>query len=456
MSGQPPISAPASDLQRRVFDLVRQDRAEEALAVADAAIAGNARDVDAVLTRGDVLIQLRRFEDAYEAFRDARGIDPGNVRALAREGAILLRLQRVEAALAVFDEAVKLAPQAAGTWYNRGLTYGHLNRLGEAIADYDKAIEIDPGYGVAHVNRAMALLLLGRYREGLAELEWRFMVEPGSHELREYRQPRWRKGNAIAGKRVLLYAEQGLGDVIQFARFVPRVAAQAAHVTVEVQPALVRLLKSLPCEVIPTGAPSAQFNLHSPLASLGTLLDVQLETIPAAVPYVSTAAEHVARWRTRLSALGGKPKVGIAWSGNPQHTNDYNRSIPFAEMAALLDVPDMTFVNLQKDLRENDRAAFERAGLFDPTRDLGDLADTAALIETLDLVITCDSALVHLAGALGKPTWALLPFAPDWRWMLERADSPWYPSVQLFRQGAIGDWRGVVSEVQRELPRLQH
>lgn len=451
MSGQPPVTNVANDLQRRVYDLIAQERPEAALVLVDAAIAGHAHDVEMLLTRGDVLLQLQRYDDACDAYRHGRTLEPGNVRAWAREGAVLLRLQRVEDALAAFDAALKLARQVPGTWYNRGVAYGHLNRLAEAIADYEKAIELGPDYGTAHVNRAMALLLQGRYREGLAALEWRFMIEPGNRELRVYRQPRWRKGNAIAGKRILLYAEQGIGDVIQFARYVPEVVAQAAHVTVEVQPSLVRLLKTLPCEVIANGTPSPPFNLHSPLASLGTLLDVQLETIPAHVPYLTAPSEDVARWRTRLAGLGGKLKVGLAWAGNPHHTNDYNRSIPFAEMAALLDVPDIAFVGLQKDLRESDRAAFERATIFDAAGELGDLADTAALIENLDLVITCDSALAHLAGALGKRTWILLPFAPDWRWMLERSDSPWYPSARLFRQNVIGDWRGVINNVMTAL-----
>jgi hypothetical protein len=365
-----------------------------------------------------------------------------------------MRLQQVEAATTVFDAALALATHVPGTWYNRGLALVGQNRVKEAFADFNKAIEITGDYALAHINRAMLLLLTGRYREGFTEFEWRFGVEPGSRELRTYREPRWRKGNSIAGKHVLLYAEQGMGDVIQFARFIPEVAANAAHVRLEVHPPLVRLLQTLPCEVVALGAQAAPFNLHSPLVSLGTLLDVQMETMPALVPYLAAGEADIARWRGKLAGLQGSLKVGVAWSGNPEHNNDVNRSVPFAALAPLLGVPDIAFVNLQKDVRESERNAVTASPLFDAGRELGDFADTAGLIANLDLVIAADTAVAHLAGALGKPVWILLPFAPDWRWMLERSDSAWYPTARLFRQAAIGDWRGAIEDVRRELVSL--
>jgi tetratricopeptide (TPR) repeat protein len=442
---------PVQELQRRAIELVHQGQSEAALAVLEGAITQDAGRVELHLLRGDVLAVLRRYGDALDAYRAARAIEPGNVRAQSSEGTALLRLGQPDAALASFERALTLAPQVPGTWYNRGLAYAGLNRAADALADFDKAIAISGDYALAHVNRGMLLLLTGRYREGFAEFEWRFGVEPGSRELRAYRSPRWRKGNAIAGKRVLLYAEQGMGDVIQFARFIPQVAASAAQVTLEVQPSLVRLLQGLPCEIVALGTESVGFNLHSPLVSLGHLLDVQMETIPSRVPYLTAPAEDVARWRAKLGALDGKLKVGLVWSGNPEHNNDFNRSIPFERMKALLDVPDVAFVSLQKDVREADRPALQRAGILDAGAELGDFADAAALIENLDLVISADTAVAHLAGALGKKVWLLLPFAPDWRWMLERSDSAWYPSATLFRQSAPGNWGSVMGEVKRWL-----
>lgn len=451
MTGPSDAAINMPDLQRRAYELMLQDKAVAALALVDATFAGRDLDAEMHLLRGETLMQLPSLDEALAAFRRARDLDPSNVRAWAHEGAALMRLQRVEEAVAAFDQGLKLAPRAHGAWYNRGFAYAHLNRTAEAIADFDQALDLAADSGAARVNRAMALLRIGRYREGFAELEARFSVEPGTRELRQYRQQRWRKGNAIAGKRILLYAEQGIGDVVQFARFIPQVAAKAAHVTLEVQPAVVRLLKTLPCEVVAFGAQVAPFNLHSPLVSLGTLLDVQLETIPAQVPYLTAPDDDVARWRSKLAAHGGALKVGLAWSGNPQHKNDYNRSVRFEQLAPLLNVPGVMFVSLQKDVRGTDAEALRAANILDAGKELGDFADTAALVEALDIVISVDTAVAHVGGALGKPIWVLLPFAPDWRWMLERSDSPWYPSARLFRQASLGDWTAPIEAVRRDL-----
>lgn len=453
MSGPPSI--PPSELQRRVAQLLQEGRAEQALGLLDQVAAGEPSRVDVRLLRGDALAVLRRFDEALAAYRDARGIEPNNVRALSSEGSALLRLQQVEAALKAFDRALALAPQVPGTWYNRGLARAGLNRVAEALADFDRAIAVSGDYALAHINRGMMLLLMGRYREGFAAFEARFAVEPGSRELRNYRAPRWRKGNATAGKRILLYAEQGMGDVLQFARFMPQVAAGAAHVTMEVHPPLVRLLQTLPCEVVPLGAQIAPFDLHSPIVSLGTLLDVQAETIPSRVPYLSAPDADASRWRDKLAGLEGKPKVGLAWSGNPQHNNDFNRSVPFAQLLPLLEVPGVSFVSLQKEISDADRAGAAASPMFDAAGELGDFADTAGLIANLDLVIAADSAVAHLAGALGKPVWIVLPFAPDWRWMLERADSLWYPTARLFRQTGVGDWRAPIGDAKRALEVLR-
>lgn len=439
-------------LERQVHYLMHQNQADEALSLVDKMISEGDGGMDVQLLRGEALMQLHRFEDALKTFEQSHHLDPTDARILAHKGAALMRLQRVEEALAAFDKGTKLAPEAYGGWYNRGFAHAHLNRLDDAIADFDKALEFAPDSGAALVNRAMALLRLGYYREGFAQFEARFMIEPGIRELRTYRQQRWRKGNAIEGKRILLYAEQGVGDVIQFVRFVPQVAARAAHVTLEVQLSLVRLLKMLPCEVVAAGTQSTSFNLHCPLVSLGTVLDVQLDTIPTQVPYLKAPAEDSDRWRQKLaSAHGDKLKVGLAWAGNPQHMNDYNRSLNFEQLMPLLKVPGVAFVSLQKGLRDAEAAAVRSVGILDQSSELGDFADTAGLIESLDIVISADTAVAHLAGALGKETWILVPFASDWRWMLERSDSPWYPSAHLFRQKTIGDWSMPIEAARQKL-----
>jgi hypothetical protein len=269
---------------------------------------------------------------------------------------------------------------------------------------------------------------------------------------RSFTQPLWLGQNEIAGKTVLLHAEQGFGDTIQFCRYVPLVTARSARVILEVQEPLRELMASLAgtTQVVPLDSVLPDFDVQCPLLSLPLAFKTRLATIPSAVPYLGAPSQAVMDWDTSLGPKR-RPRIGLAWSGRPTHKNDHNRSIPLGALLPLLDI-DATFVSLQKDVRPADAKVLnERSDLLHFGDEIRDFADTAAIISNLDLVIAIDTSVVHLAGALAKPVWVLLPFMPDWRWLLDRDDSPWYPTARLFRQDATQAWDNVIARVHAAL-----
>jgi hypothetical protein len=295
------------------------------------------------------------------------------------------------------------------------------------------------------------LLALGRYTEGWQPYEARRRVK-GAAVLPDRQRPLWLGKESIAGKTILLYAEQGLGDTIQFCRYAALVAGQGARVILEVQPALTTLLADIegPQQLVAQGDPLPDFDCHCPLLSLPLALGTRLETIPASIPYLAAQPERIAKWEAALGQKE-KPRVGIAWFGNPQNGSDRNRSMPLHRLLPLL-TAGASFVSLHHEVRAEDQTVLDaRPELLHFGGGLGDFTDMAALVTRLDLVISVCTSVAHLAGALGKPVWVLLPFAPDWRWMLDRTDSPWYPTARLFRQQRIGDWDGVIRTVAEHL-----
>jgi hypothetical protein len=294
-------------------------------------------------------------------------------------------------------------------------------------------------------------LLTGEFRAGWANYEFRFMKSPPA-ERNRFAQPRW-QGEPLAGKTILVHAEQGLGDTIQFARYLPLLAAQGARVLVEAQAPLKTLLESLPGELefFVRGESLPPFDVHCPLLSLAHGFGTELATIPSATPYLAAPSEALSRWAMRFP-VSTQPRVGVVWSGNPRHENDHRRSLSFDEFRPVLMAPGIEFFSLQKNAKPADAAALAALPhVTDLGSELATFADTAAVIAHLDVVIAVDTSVAHLAGALGKPVWVLLPFAPDWRWLLGRDDSPWYPSARLFRQPRIGDWQTVAAEVGHAL-----
>jgi hypothetical protein len=358
--------------------------------------------------------------------------------------------------LACFDRALDLRADFAGALSNKALVLLNRQLLDEALATFRRSLTVEPGNAVATFNLATLQLLTGDFEQGWRGRETRWKLPLGQLD-RGFSQPLWLGDQPIAGKTILLHADEGLGDAIQFARYAPMVAALGARVILEVQPPIRRLLAGMSgvadCVDRPA-ATSLAFDLHCPLGTLPFAFKTRLDTIPGAEPYLpAPPAARLAEWDSRLGARD-RLRVGLVWAGNAAHRNDRDRSMALRTLAPLLDC-GAQFVSLQKDVREHDRAFLgERPDIVDLTADLTDFSDTAALVSCLDLVISVDTSLVHLAGALGVPVWTMLPFNPDWRWLLERDDSPWYRSMRLFRQPGRGDWASVVERVRRELEGL--
>jgi tetratricopeptide (TPR) repeat protein len=445
----------AGALNNRGITLHKLKRFEEALASYDRALALQPDQAEAFSNRGNALQRLKRFDEALASYDRAVELKPDYFDALNNRGVTLNELKRFPEALASYDRALALRPDHSPALINRGLTLHQLRQLDEALVCYEYALALNPGYVDGHFYKALLHLLKGDYDAGWREYEWRrlrWKEENLTLFERDFTQPLWLGQTAIEGKTIRLHAEQGFGDTIQFCRYVPLVAARGARVLLEVPPQLKDLLASLDgvAEVISTQNELPDFDLHCPLVSLPLALGTRLESIPAQVPYLSVLPKSVRKW---TSVVGPKRnlRIGVVWSGSSSHKGDAIRSISLRSLLPLVDL-DAEFVSLQKDVRADDATLLqERRDLVHLGDKLNTFADTAAVIANLDLVISVDTSVAHLAGALAKPVWILLPFLPDFRWLLDREDSPWYPTARLFRQQAPGDWSGVISRVVIEV-----
>jgi tetratricopeptide (TPR) repeat protein len=421
----------------------------------DKALALNANNPDAFNNRGIVLSKLERFEEALADLDKAIALKPDHADAHHNRGTTLLDLRRFDEALAEFRQAIALRPDYAQAYYSRGTAYLTLARIDEALADFDRAIGFRPDHPYALWNRANSKLLAGRYGEGWLEYEWRLQINPTASSQRDFRRPRWTGNRDISGKTLLLHCEQGFGDTIMAVRYVRRLIESGARVVIDAPPPLTSLLTQMDgVQVVTPGDPLPPYDFHCPMMSLPLAFATTLETIPADIPYLAVPPAHIQKWAQRLPR-SSVPRIGIAWAGNPTFTQDRIRSIGLPRVLPLLSRTDVEYVGLQRELRAGDA---EILRTNPQVNNLGDaletFADTAAVIASLDLIISIDSATVHLAGALGKPVWILLPYSPDWRWLLGRDDSPWYPSARLFRQTRIDDWADVVERVTEELARF--
>jgi tetratricopeptide (TPR) repeat protein len=403
---------------------------------------------------GNSLLELGRIDDTLASYDAVLAIAPEHVGALVNRGNTLLRLNQPVAAKTSYDAALALMPGHPQILTNRGHALRRLDRPAEALVDLGAAVAAAPEFAEAHFEAAMAHFALGDFAAGWKAYEWRWKTAAFTRHRRPFQTPPWLGKEPVAGKTILLHAEQGFGDTIQFIRYAPLLAGQGGRVICEVQRELLPLLSQLPdIAVVARGEPLPAFDLHCPLLSLPLAFATQAGTIPAVIPDLAAPAERVAAWRDRLPP--GRPRVGFVWSGSPSHKNDSNRSIALSRLAALFGDPALRCFSLQDELRAGDRETL--AGLPDLI-ELGsgfrDFADTAAVISLLDVVVSVDTAVAHLAGALGKPVLILLPHAADFRWMRGRDDSPWYPTAKLFRQPAFGDWDSVIVRVRDELRRL--
>jgi Flp pilus assembly protein TadD len=442
--------------------LAELKRYDEALASYDKALALKPDYAEAFNNRGVALQELRRLDEALASYDQALALRPDYAEAFNKRGYALHDLDRLDEALASYDKAVALKPDLAEAFNNRGVTLQQQNRIDEALASYREALRLRPNFVQAHSNLGYALLLAGRFEEGWKEHEWRWKTEHMSGETRDFPVPLW-CGEAIGDRVILLHAEQGFGDTLQFCRYVPQIAA-GARTVLEVQAPLVRLLSRLPgiTKIVARGDGLPSFDLHCPLLSLPRTLGTTLDNTPAAMPYLAADPTRAANWRRRLAGIAGLDglRVGLVWAGGERvkwktSAVDHRRSVALNAMAPLGEASRVSFVSLQKGGPAAQAATPPHGmALHDFTADLHDFEDTAALIDGLDLVISVDTAVAHLAGALGKPVWLLNRFDSCWRWLLNRDDSPWYPLLRQFRQPSPGDWNSVIRCARDALRRL--
>jgi len=406
--------------------------------------------------RSAALGELKQFDAALAAIDKGLAMKDYPVGQCVR-GGVLLRMDRHDEALACYERAIAMTPDLAEAHHNRAIVLGLQQRDAESLAAFDTTLALDPELNLARWNLALMNLRRGELLEGWRGYEWRWQT-PGISvykERRTFTQPLWMGEAPLAGKTILLYAEQGIGDTLQMCRYVEKVAALGARIVLEVQPALVRLLRGLPgvVAIVAGGDQLPAFDVQCPLMSLPLAFKTELASIPARPRYLESDRDRVAAWEATLGPKT-RPRVGLVWSGSTIHLGDHHRSIALAEFAALLG-GDFEFVSLQKEVREADQAVLE--GLPQVRHfgaQLDDMTDTAALCELMDVVISVDTSVAHLAAALGKPVWIMLPPNSDWRWMRERGDSPWYPTARLYRGSKGGEWAGVVAAVRRDLEAL--
>jgi tetratricopeptide (TPR) repeat protein len=449
----PPIEFDA--IYAQAVACVSAQNLERALELFDQAVALDPARAEPYYKRANVLKDMGRHGAAIAGYDQAIARRPDYAHAYCNRGVVEQALGRVEAALSSYGRAIALDPTDFMAPYNRALLMQDCSRWEEALADYDRAIALNPQFADALYNRAMAQLFLGDFEAGWRGYEWRWVNARrlGIGEARRFTQPRW-LGEDLSGRLLLLYSEAGLGDTLQFCRFVPLCARLGATVILEAQAPLAGLLERLEgvSQVVTPDSTLSTFDYQSPLLSLPLAFRTTLDTIPAPASYLRADEARMAQWRTRLGPRS-KPRIGLVWSGNPRNAIDVRRSIALADWIGHLPV-EFEYYRLQTQVREPDRAVLDSSSLIISFDDaLLDFENTAALCACLDLVITVDTSLAHLAGALGQRTWVLLAHTPDFRWLRDRPDSPWYPSLKLYRQAAAGDWIGVFERIAADLRR---
>jgi len=442
-------------------------RYEEASAHHDKALSLNPNYAEAWTNKGNALHKLKRDEEALSHHDKALSLNPNYAEAWTNKGVALSELKRYEEASAHYDKALSLNPDHAIGWYNKGVALSELKRYEEANVHYDKAINLVPEYVDANWNKALLKLLLGDYLEAWKLHEWRWKTEFLKLSARTYSKPLWLGAESLANKTILIFAEQGLGDTIQFCRYIKLVSDLGANIIFEVQEPLMQLFSKMECidQLIPLGAVPPEFDFYCPLLSLPLALKTTIDTIPNEVPYIKPDPGKVTYWKAML----GKKKnlrVGLVWSGGfrPDQPEVWGvnerRNIPLSILAKI-DLPGIDFYSLQKggdaeaQLTLLNESSLSHINIINYTQELKDYSDTAALIDNLDLIISVDTSVAHMAGALGKPVWILNRYDTDWRWLINRSDSPWYQTARIFNQPSYGDWDSVVENVRYLLGILQ-
>ncbi len=467
------------------------NRPNDAIANYNRAITLNPRCTEAYLNRGNALHDLRQLDAALESYDAALALDPSSTLTHNNRGDLLRDLNRPEEALASFERAIELDPKFTAAYINRGNVLRSLRRFSNALRDFDRAIDLNPCSAAAynnrgnilrelgehqaaiqsftkaltlqpdfidtHMNLAICYLATGAFVQGWRQYEWRWKLPQIAKTKREFKQPQWNGKDSLRGKSILIYAEQGFGDTIQFCRYLKVVHDRGGRVIFEVQKPLLALLRDLPGidDILPEGSALPHFDLHCPLMTLPGVLKTTLATIPTRGQYIFSNPDAVARWREKLPS-NSLPRIGICWSGNPKQENDRNRSMSLREFVEALP-PGAHYVSLQKEMSPDDECFLAtRPDITHLGGLINDFAETAALIELVDAVVSVDSSVAHLAGAMNKNLCLLLAFNACWRWLTRRQDSPWYHSAILYRQQRIGDWASVLSDARGYLASMIH
>ncbi len=425
---------------------------DAALASCDMAISLKPDYAAAYSNRGNALKGLKQFDAALISYDRAISINPDFADAYSNRGVTLQRLKQFNAAVASYDKAICIKPDHAEAYSNRGSALLELRQLDDALASYDHAISVATDYAEAYWNKSLTLLLTGDFALGWELYEWRWDRQLHKKRKPSFIQPLWLGAEPLSGRTILLHSEQGFGDTIQFVRYATLVAKRGARVIAIVPKELMSLLKGVNGINVwlESGCKLPAFDFHCPLLSLPLAFKTTLATIPSNHAYLKSDFEKVTMWSKKLGAKT-QPRIGIAWTGNSEHENDHNRSIELSSFIEYL--PDgYEYVSLQKEIRNVDKAALVASPRLKHFGDqISDFSDTAALCDLMDLVISVDTSVAHLSGALGKATWVLLPYMPDWRWLLDRDDSPWYSTIKLYRQDETREWRNVFERINADL-----
>jgi tetratricopeptide (TPR) repeat protein len=436
------------ELRNRALILTKLTRSKEALATLDRVLQLQPDHVDTLIKRAVLLHQLGQRESALESVTRAVALSPSDQCALNTRGMMLDDLDRREEARADFQAALAIDPKYAAAITNLAIVHARGGHYDEALAHYAASLAIDPHQDNAIYNRAVIRLVLGDWRQGFIEFESRWKLFPHEAARLTRLAPQWRGQEDLKGKTVLLHHEQGFGDTLQFSRYAPLVMARGARVVVATPSNLARLMRSLPGspDIVSEGEPIPKHDYHCPLMSLPLAFGTTTATVPASVPYLRPDLPDVTRWSVRLGARL-RPRIGIVWSGRRYPPINQARDMTLEAIRPLLTLP-ADFYCLHLELADLERTELSSTSKVHWVgNQFTDFADTAALIANLDLIITVDTAMAHLAGALGKPVWLMNRYTTCWRWLLNRSDSPWYPSLRIFRQAALGDWGGVVEQV---------
>jgi FKBP-type peptidyl-prolyl cis-trans isomerase 2 len=445
-------SAAADEFYKKGIELQDNGELDEAISYYQKAIAQNPKHAGSFYNLGVAFQRKGLTDQAILNYEIAIGLNKDFIDAHHNLGVAYKEKGQFDEALICFQRVLQLEPNHKGAYYNIGNILTAKGRFEEAMQFYRKTVEMEPENAAAHWNIALLNLMAGNFDEGWKGYEWRWKLKGVSAD-RKFAEPLW-DGSDIHGKTILLYTEQGYGDAIQFVRYAPLVARRGARVIIECKKELAGLFRGIDGigQVIAQGNALPEFDVQYPLLSLPFVFGTTLQNIPNEVPYITADPALIKKWGNKLASVASLLRVGLIWSGDSRFKNDHSRSCSLETFSPLAYSEDIAFYSLQMGessvQAENPPAGMK---LIDYTGEIHNFSDTAAIIENLDLVISVDTAVAHLSGALGKPVWILLPFVPDWRWMVDKEDSPWYPTMRLFRQSAAGEWEGVVNRIKKAL-----